>query len=108
MILAKQSSTTTTSSGGSGSPERMSSIEHKTSENMPIEDLPVVPGSPSSPSKCILDKSCDKKVYECHSKKLNMSFEVHVQDETCPSHQRCYIMTIHDVGYDRKKSILSD
>jgi len=35
-----------------------------------------------------------------HSDKLNLDFTAYVQDETTPSHQRCTIMTVHDLGCD--------
>ncbi len=38
-----------------------------------------------------------------HSDKLNLDFNVYVQDETIKSQQRCYIMTVHDLGCDCKK-----
>ena len=37
-----------------------------------------------------------------HSDKLNMDFTVYIQDQTIKSQQRCYIMTVHDLGCDCK------
>jgi hypothetical protein len=39
-----------------------------------------------------------------------MDFTVYIQDQTIKSQQRCYIMTVHDLGcdckfYDKKKEI---
>ena len=36
-----------------------------------------------------------------HSTKLNLDFTVYLQDETTASQQRCYILTVHDLGCDR-------
>ena len=38
----------------------------------------------------------------CYSEKLQMSFKVHVQNDAIACSQRCYIMTIHDLGFDCK------
>lgn len=35
-----------------------------------------------------------------HSNKLNLDFTAYLQDETNPNQQRCYIMTLHDLGCD--------
>ncbi|RNA04423.1 hypothetical protein BpHYR1_033093 [Brachionus plicatilis] len=36
--------------------------------------------------------------FTCKSVKLNLSFQVHVLDETRSSNQKCFVMTIHDLG----------
>lgn len=36
------------------------------------------------------------------SVKLNLNFQVHVLNETKSSNQKCYVMTIHDLGSNRK------
>ena len=38
-----------------------------------------------------------------YSENLKLSFTAYVQDETTPSQQRCTIMTVHDLGCDRKR-----
>lgn len=38
------------------------------------------------------------KIIACKSEKLDLSFEVHVENEAMLSHQKCFIMTIHDLG----------
>lgn len=42
----------------------------------------------------------------CYSDKLQMSFKVHVQNDAIACSQRCYIMTIHDLGFDCKALLL--
>lgn len=49
------------------------------------------------PKKEIIDGS-----FTCKSTKLNLNFEVHVLDDTKFSNQRCFVMTIHDLGSSRK------
>lgn len=44
--------------------------------------------------------------FTCKSSKLNLNFEVHVFDDTKSSNQKCFVMTIHDLGSSRKKFIL--
>ena len=40
------------------------------------------------------------KSFVCKSEKLNLNFNVHVENEATNASQRCFIMTIHDVGFD--------
>lgn len=40
------------------------------------------------------------KITKIHSDKLKLDFTAYTQDETSPMQQRCYIMTIHDLGCD--------
>lgn len=37
-----------------------------------------------------------------HSDRLDVDFVVHVQDETNPAHPKCHVLTVHDIGCDRK------
>jgi len=39
-----------------------------------------------------------------HSENLNLDFNVHIQgDRTNDTQQKCYIMTVHDLGCDCNK-----
>lgn len=40
------------------------------------------------------------QVVKVHSDRLNLDFTVYVQDQTLKTQQRCYIMTVHDLGCD--------
>ena len=42
------------------------------------------------------------QVVKVHSDRLNLDFTVYVQDQTLKTQQRCYIMTVHDLGCDCK------
>lgn len=40
------------------------------------------------------------KTITCHSEKLNLKFVVNIQNEAVQAQQRCFIMTVHDLGHD--------
>ena len=42
------------------------------------------------------------KTITCYSEKLNLNFVVNIQNESAQAQQRCFIMTVHDLGYDCK------
>lgn len=40
--------------------------------------------------------------FNCKSTKLNLNFQVHIQNDTNLSTQKCFLMTVHDLGSNRK------
>jgi len=49
-----------------------------------------------------LDESMfeNKSIHQFDSKKLDLTYNVHVQNETQPNTPRCFIVTVHDIGCD--------
>jgi hypothetical protein len=47
----------------------------------------------------------DIQTLKIHSDKLGLDFTVHVQGQLVASQQKCYIMTVHDIGCDCKLTL---
>jgi hypothetical protein len=44
----------------------------------------------------------NNKIIACYSDKLNLKFIVNIQNQATMAHQRCFILTVHDLGKDCK------
>ena len=49
----------------------------------------------------------EPKSFKCKSDKLQMSFSVNIENHTFLSQQKCFVMTIHDLGFDRTLIFIS-
>lgn len=36
------------------------------------------------------------------SEKLDLNFEIHIENQASKAHQKCHILTVHNVGKNRK------
>ena len=55
-----------------------------------------------------MGKLRESKTCTCRSPNLNLQFEVHIENEevVASARQVCFIMTIHDLGFDCKLIII--
>jgi hypothetical protein len=60
------------------------------------------PSSDFDQQSAALNSSTSLQGTKIHSEKLNIDFTVYVQDQTIKTQQRCYMMTVHDLGCDCK------
>lgn len=51
-------------------------------------------------SDAVIEQQASTKTISCYSEKLNLKFQVNIQNEAVQAQQRCFILTVHDLGHD--------